>query len=151
MANETFASGEVVTAAKLNRLLGAGAGTAYVPTLTQSVTVTKNVEYAAYNRRGDVVFVDWSLAITGAGTAAQPIRLGLPPLAQIPYRVLGGSFGVFDASVGLWYHGMVMWQATNVIEGKINGVGASIGAGGMTAALAAGDVVTGSTWYRTSA
>lgn len=150
MANELFVALEKLTAAKLNRIVGAGAATNYTPTLTQGATVTKTVEYAGYNRRGDYVFVDFSLAITGAGTAANPVRIGLPPLAQIPFRVLGGAIAIFDASAGFWYTGVPMWQAAGIVEGKPSGVGGSLGAGVFTAALAAGDVVTGSVWYRTS-
>lgn len=150
MANETWAALETVTAVKMNRLGGTGAWTNYTPTLTQSAVVTKTVEYAAYKRYGDLVMFDFSLAITGAGVAANAIRLGTPPLAQIAFRALGGNFTVFDASAGIWYTGLPMWQAANVVEGKASGVGASIGAGAMVAALAAGDVVCGSIWYRTS-
>lgn len=151
MANELFIAGEEPTAAKLNRIVGAGGFTAYVPTLTQSGAVTKNVEYASYSRSADRVEVIYSLAITGAGTAANQVRVGMPAaVPPAPFRVLGGQFGVFDASVGLWYFGAPMWQSAGIVIGQPSGVGSALGQAVFTAALAAGDVVAGAVWYNTS-
>jgi hypothetical protein len=153
MANELFIAGEELTAAKANRLVGAGAWTSYVPTLTQLGAVPKTVEYASYNRRGDEVKFDFSLAVTGAGgTAGNPIRVGTPPLAQIAFRALGGFFAVFNSSAGVWWSSGPFWGGANVVQGQGNGYTGAFGqaSGGMTEVLAAGDVVSGSIWYRTS-
>lgn len=151
-----FVAGQILTAAQLNSEilspfpLGIGAWTSYTPSFTQGGTVTKTVEYAAYTRIGDLVLAHFSLAPTGAGTAAQPIRVGLPPYVPIPYRLLGGTVDVFDASASVWYIGAAAYATTTTVAGQASGVGSVLGQAGMAAALAVGDVVAGSIWYYTS-
>lgn len=119
------------------------AWTAYTPTLTQSVTVTKTVEYADYTKVGRLMVVQFSLAVTGAGTAANAIVIGMPSgFDTLNFRGIG-SGGVFDASAGLWYTGMIQRAGVGTMNIQLSGVGGAAGAGGMTAALASGDVVTG--------
>lgn len=145
-------AGAKVLAADLATIFPVGADDwpALTPTLTQSVAVSKTVEYAAYSRIGDLVLYQFSLAVTSAGTAAQPIRVSLPPYNLVAYRALGGQFAVFDASAGLWYIGAPFFATASTIQGQGSGAGAPFGQSLMTAALAAGDVVSGSIWYYTS-
>lgn len=119
------------------------AGTSYVPTLTQGVTVTKTVEYCRYKFIGRQVFVEMSLSITGAGTAGSAVSLSLPT-APLGYRLLGQGT-IYDASAGpIYYVGALWWQSATIAEIRLSGFAGAAGTatGGFTAALAAGDIVT---------
>lgn len=58
-----------------------GAWTTYTPTVTQSGTVNKTVTRAAWMRIGRLVFVQWALSMTGAGTGNNVITVSLPVAA----------------------------------------------------------------------
>lgn len=121
--------------------LGIGSATTYTPTLTQSATVTKTVEYAYYYRVGQWIMGQASLAVTGAGTAANNIVVGLPVASGVAYRKLGDGL-VYDASANLWYYGGLNFSTGTTCTIQASGVAGALGSGAMTAALASGDVVT---------
>lgn len=80
-----------------------GAWTAYTPTLTQSATVSKTVNYARYQRLGRWVTVMVMLTASSSGTAANAILLGLPVAAEgtITNLTTLGMMNFFDTSAGL--------------------------------------------------
>lgn len=120
--------------------LDTDAWTAYTPTLTQSVTVTKTVEYARYTKVGRLTIVQLSLAVTGAGTAANAVVVGMP-FDTVNFRCVGTG-GIFDSSAGLWYTGMANRSGAATFNIQGSGVGSAFGSATFTAALASGDVVT---------
>lgn len=115
---KTWVAGDVLTAAQLNAelrdaLLGAFplgppdvAWTAWTPTLTQSAVVTKTVNYAKYTKVGRAVQFAIDLSVTGAGTAANTVLVGLPPPAAAgPVGLMVGVMLIYDASATTRYHG----------------------------------------------
>lgn len=127
-----------------------GTWTNYTPALTQSAVVTKTVEYCRYTQVGKLVMVEFSLAPTSSGTAANPIVVGFPPsLSPTAFRILGGDGGVFDASASTWYMGApIVSGAGFAFQGS--GVAAPIGQSLMTAAVTTSDVVAGALWFMTA-
>lgn len=93
----TFTSGQVLTAAELNT---AGAWSSYTPTWTQTVAVTKTVNWALYSELGKIVFVNVQMTATGSGTAAADIVVGLPVTASANNFVIG--HGAFFTSTTSW-------------------------------------------------
>lgn len=75
---------------------------AYTPTLTQSATVTKTVDRATFVRQGRVVTGQFSLSVTGAGTAGNAVRLGLP-VAAVATGIVCGTAWIYDASANVRY------------------------------------------------
>jgi hypothetical protein len=85
----TFTSGQVLTAAELNT---AGAWQAYTPTWTQSVAITKTVNWARYTQLGKWVHVSIKMTATGAGTANNKILVGLPVNASADNYLMGTAY-----------------------------------------------------------
>ena len=122
----TWVTGELVTAAMLNEQIrdnenaivpnGAGAWTAYTPTLTQSGAVTKTVTSARYMKVGRMVTAVVYLTCTGSGTASNPVLIGLPvAAAAINLRVGVGQ--IVDASAGfVAYNGIAEILTTTTVR-----------------------------------
>lgn len=158
---KTWVAGDVLTAAQLNAelrdaLLGAfplgvGAWTSYTPTLTQSGAVTKTVTYAKYQRVGRLIHATWSLAVTGTGTGVNVVTVSLPVTAAA--AVTAGSGFIFDSSASLHYGGIAVLNTTTTCQLLSTSTDTTVFLGGavFTAALAAGDVVTGSVTYESAA
>lgn len=91
----TFADGVVLTAAELNT---AGEWSSYTPTLTQSVTVTKTVNWARYTKLNKLVIGSVKVTATGAGTADNAIKIGLPVNASSDNYLLGTGFFATSAT-----------------------------------------------------
>lgn len=121
----------------------------YVPTLTQGATITKTPEFAVYARTNGWAYAQVSLSVGSAGTAANQIIVGLPPLVPTSYRNLG-SGAVFDASTGLWYNGVAVYQSATTCTIIPNAANTGLGQSSFTAALASGDLVMLNLAYRTS-
>lgn len=126
--------------------IGTGAWTDYVPTLVQSGAVTKTVTYARYMQIGRMVVAQVLLAATGAGSAANEVRIGLPVAASSAatgYNV--GTGYIFDASVGGAgvYKGEALLDNANYVTmmETSTGIGARLGTATavFSAALASGD------------
>lgn len=157
------AAGEVIESADINNLvaqmaaafpLGLGAWTAFTPTLTQSVTVTKTITVARYFKIGRMVDVEVALVVTGAGSATQPILIGLPVAAAFAGDLPAGVGMVVDSSVGGVYAGEALINSANAIYLMSTSVttGAILGqAAPMAAALAAGDSVRYKIRYESAA
>lgn len=157
---KTWVAGDVLTAAQLNAELRDAllaifplgppdvAWTAFTPTLTQGVTVTKTVTYARYMKVGRTVLAQVRLAVTGAGTAGTKISAGLPP----PAGASDGPVGVFhfvDASFPNNYTGMGLMEGGNSVIGMPSGFVAGFGqTSSQTAvALASGDTISYAVCY----
>lgn len=130
--------------------LTAGAWLSYTPTLTQSVTVTKTVNYAKYMQVGKLVVVQVFLSVTGAGTAANAILVGLPVTAAqtgaAPQEV--GTGAVLDSSLGQVWKGQAILHSTTDVWFRASGSSTNVlGTGDMTAALASGDQVSMTVTY----
>lgn len=119
-----------------------GAWTSYTPTLTQSATVTKTVTYAKWTRFGRTIVAAVSLSVTGAGTAANNILIGLPVTAAVASGPCGSGY-VNDSSAVTNYSGTVLLASTTTV-GIVAHLGSGFvgGSGAMTAALATADTVT---------
>lgn len=81
--------------------LGVDGWTSYTPTLTQSATLTKTINYAKYQRVGRLIFMTVNLAITSAGTAGNAILVGLPVTAASSSGIIG-SFRYFDSGSAIY-------------------------------------------------
>jgi hypothetical protein len=122
------------------------AWTTFTPTLVQSGAVTKTVTYGRFKRLGRTIHVVVDLAVTGTGTAANIVFVGLPVAAAS--GLFGATVGaglLFDSSSGGTYRAIaeidssldrVLLRATHVTALDALGNG-----GGFTAALASGDIV----------
>lgn len=129
-----------------------GAWTTYTPTLTQSGAVTKTVTYARYMKVGRMITAQVALLATGAGTAGQQVRIGLPVTAATNDLTIG-SGRIYDLSANTMYGGIAHTPTTTaafLVASATNGVDV-LGAVGFTAALAAGDIITGSFTYEAAA
>lgn len=142
----------------LDRLSGTevtsgGAWTTYAPLVVQGGAVAATVSLARYLRAGKAVHAYCLLGVTAAGTAANAILVtvpaGLPTLSASLF--IEGNFVVFDASAGTFYSGPVSPSTTSLLGGVPPGTGGFIGAVGMTAALASGDIIYYAVCYETSA
>lgn len=133
--------------ARLDAYDAMGLGTAwstYAATVNQGGgALPATTEYARYKLRGRTVELAVSLALTGAGVAGSAIKVVLPQ-PSIGFRQLG-SATIYDASAGpMYWTGALWWSAASVAEIRLSGFTGAAGTatGGMTAALAAGDIVS---------
>lgn len=105
-----------------------GAWTTFTPTLTQSNTPTKTVTYASYLKLGRMVTGHVVMTVTSAGTAANPIIVGLPVAMAGTGNLVIGSGWVYDASGVIGYSGaLIRVTSTTAIiwaHGETNNVGA---------------------------
>lgn len=124
--------------------LGVGAWTTYIPTLVQSVAVTKTVTRATYQRVGRLVIVHFNLSVTGAGTAGVALEVGLP-VAAAHSNAAVGSFYYFDAGSTI-YTGAVVGNTTTTARLYVSGNGNPFGINPAVTA-AATDVLIGSVTY----
>jgi hypothetical protein len=136
---------DVLTASDLNAAIGTGIVTtgltlsSYTPTLTQSATVTKTVEFASYHTVAGITSVVVSMNVTGTGTAANAVLIGVP-VAQSSFRAQGQG-AIFDASTSTWYHGVAVFVSSTVVQIFPNASTTALGVSSFTAALASGDKV----------
>ena len=96
----TFVSGQVLTAAELNT---AGEWQDFTPTFTQSATITKTVNFARYTQLGKWVQVQIRMTATGAGTANNIIKVGLPVNASANNFLMGSAYFWDGGSSGTGY------------------------------------------------
>lgn len=160
-APRTWVTGELVTAAMLNEQirdntnaafpLGVDAWTAWTPTLTQNVTVTKTVNYAKYQKLGRTTFFRMKLTVTGTGSASQAVVVGLPPITCV--ETADYTFGqgyLFDVSASTSFKFLCSPASVNSAffllptDGTVANV---LGPHLFTAALAAGDVIVAAGMY----
>lgn len=125
----------------------------YTPTLTQSGAVTKTVTYARYQRIGRMVTAEFLLSITGTGTAANAVSIGLPFTAAQAANMAAGSGYIFDTSAGVTFGGIAMLATTStvVLQPTSADAAGALGVSVFAAALASGDSVSGSITYEAAA
>jgi len=139
-------SGQVLTAATMNSI--GAAWESYTPTLTQSGAVTKTVTYAKYTQINKLVIVQCALSVTGAGTAGQAVKVGLPMNASTSGTLRLGSGNIYDASTGTQYGGIwALALANNSVWMIGDWSGGSVWGGSPNIALANGDNVELSIMY----
>ncbi len=122
-----------------------GGWTAYTPTLTQSGAVTKTVTYAKWRKVGRDLSGAFKLDATGAGTAANAVVVGLPEAIVPPANAVIGSGFIYDASANLFYPGTLRVASSTTVNFQPTDVVSALqlGAASFTAALAAGDIISG--------
>lgn len=134
------------------QVLTIGTWTSYTPTLTQSTTVTKTVNYAKYLKVGRAVMFAVDLAVTGAGTGANAVTLTVPVTAAVTNLQIGPG-AVYDSSASTLYNGnafLVTATTVNIWPGP-DGAASALGVRDFTAALAANDLVRVSGIYEAAA
>lgn len=89
-----FTSGAVLTAGELNTGLTFAD---YTPTLTQSATITKTVNWARYTKFGKLVYGSIKLTASASGTANNKIIVDLPVSASSNNYIIG-TMNYYDAS-----------------------------------------------------
>lgn len=161
---KTWVAGDVLTAAQLNAelrdaLLGAFplgppdvAWTAYTPTLVQPGAVTKTVTYARYTRTGRKITAQVLLTVTGTGTAANSVVVGLPVTAAQASDLPCGVGIVTDSSAGgATFGGIALINSTTTVYflSTATNIGL-LGVADFTAALAVGDTVRMSITYESA-
>ena len=105
-------SGQVLTAATLNTI-GAVA-VDYTPTLTQSATVTKTVLTARYFQFQKFVTGQIVMNVTGAGTAANIVYVGLPIAARSTSLIVAYAY-IYDANVNAMYNLTAYTSSTSTV------------------------------------
>lgn len=128
---------------------------AYTPTLTQSATVTKTVDEGTYQRSNGRCRGNARLAVTGAGTINNQIRVGLPVAHDHPAGVVIGTFLAYDANATTFFTGVLVTQGasggTVAIMAQDGNLSQSyLGELGAQFTLASSDVVTYFFDYKTT-
>lgn len=127
-----------------------GALTSHTPSLTQPGAITKTVGSTAtrYMRVGRLCTGWFNLAVTGAGTVANPVLIGAPLTAATSDFAVG-SFELFDTSTGQKYVGTVFMESTTTFS--LRSVAAADNRFGVAPAiaLASGDTINGTFSYMT--
>jgi hypothetical protein len=125
--------------------------TPWTPVVVQGATPTLTVEYAGFFKVGRHVTAPFSLAITGTGTAANAVTVTFPAAAGtlVSFRNVGQG-NIFDASASTWYTASLIWASATTFKLQANAQTSVLGVSLFTAALAAGDIVTGVLDFYTS-
>lgn len=128
---------------KLNWLNSAKAfgGTVWSPIVQQGVIVAYNAgaSIIEYTIIGELVIGNFNIAITGAGTAGQPILISLPATPSFAGNTAIGGGWVTQGGVNT--QGQIGINGTNIFYTAAGGFYSP-------AALAAGNALTGSFHYR---
>lgn len=106
-----------------------GQWTDYTPTLTQSIAVTKTINYARYIRIGRLIVAQVYLTITSAGTGGNPVVVGLPFAASnttVATASTIGSFSYQDTGTAS-YSGTANFTSSTTVAGQAHNQGAFIG------------------------
>ncbi len=156
----TGTAGTVLTAATWNQVrddlkallpLDALAYTSYTPTLTQSATVNKTINYAKYTRIANTIIGKFNVSCSSAGTASNAVIVGMPVTASsvLSTNDLYGVGFIYDSSATLKYRAMVQFQSTTAIRFLTlhSTTDNLLGVVDFTAALNTGDIVVGAFAY----
>jgi hypothetical protein len=127
----------------------------YTPTLTQSVAVSKTITYARYFQFNKLVFVNFQLVVTSAGTASNQIKVSLPVTAASYDNIFTGvgTGSLYDASSAQVFPAMLVMfglsdvSLTTTLSVRNNGT-QYLGISDFTAALNNGDYIAGSLCYQ---
>ncbi len=90
----------------------------YTPTLTQSGAVTKTVDFANYYQIGKLVLAWVNLTVTGSGTSANAVVMGLPVTAinVASGRYWMGPGQIYDSSLDDYYPVFATWISTTAVQ-----------------------------------
>lgn len=122
-----------------------GAGSSYIPTLTQSGSVTYTNDSGLW-RIGRLVIARFNLTVTGSGTGANVVTVSTPFIMWTSSSLVTlGTGMIFDTSANAIYKGVIVPASTGTIQFRSTDLvtNQALGASNFTAALAAGDVVSG--------
>ena len=122
----------------------------FTPTLTQGAAVAKTITSATYTRIGRSVIAEVVVAVTAAGTAGQPIKLGLPVPARAANAVVG-SGSMYDASATFRYICEVGASSTSEVYLASNGTSTDLLGVSPSLALASGDSIRYNVSYEAAA
>lgn len=156
-AATTITNAAITDSRTLATPLGAtadAAWTAYTPTLQQGVTtVAKTITYARYEKKGRTVTVNAVMTCTGAGSANNTIKVGLPFAAATISALRTGMFSLRNASGPNNFVGACYFFSTTSVCGITNNNSEFLGAASsaFSSALASGDVVSIDLIYEASA
>lgn len=148
----TFAAGNTLTAAQLNTYVSDNtthlydlfynAWATWTPTVTQSGTVSKTVNYGKYLQAGKLVVAIGNFQMTGSGTGNNDIVVTLPVTASTSTEIVIGSGEMLDS--GTFRHGVrpvivstttiKFWDETVAVPGNYVGRDPNF-------ALASGDIL----------
>ena len=118
--------------------------------------IARTVNIAQYIRIGRFCTYEFSMTLSGAGSAGQHVNVTLPfNHANGATAISSGTGGVFDVSAGLGYGAFVVPSTAApslAWFGSVTSTAADnrLGVATFTAALATGDVVNGTITYQTS-
>lgn len=110
-----FAAGQVLTAAELN----AGLTFAdYTPSWTQSVAITKTVNFARYTKFGKMVYGTLKMTASSAGTANNKILVGLPVSASANNYIIGSMTYYDDSGTSKydWGTGFALYESSTTMS-----------------------------------
>lgn len=126
--------------------IGAGAWTAYTPTVTQVGAVAVTVGYSKYTRIGKTVIWNFYLAATGAGTAGTGVTITVPVTAAATEAIKGSGI-LYDVSTTTPYNGT--WTGASTTTAGFTGDWSGGNTWGLVPnlALAAGDLIRGHLVY----
>lgn len=133
-----------------------GALTTWTPAVTQSVGVTLTNNGSFYHRVGRLITATFIVTVTGAGTASNDIVITLPVNSSYPSShpmFLGGNVEVYDLSVTTPYSGIPVLSAASAFKVRAPTAPTRVylGSSNMTAALASGDVLSGTVTFEAAA
>lgn len=125
----SFVAGQVLTAAELN---AAGTYSTYTPSFTQSAAITKTTNWARYSQFNDIVIASIKLTASSAGTANNPIVIGLPVNASSNNFVMGTAIftdtinnysltAVYNSTSTISFIDMSSVRAANLRVGETSG------------------------------
>lgn len=123
----------------------------FTPTLTQSATVTNTVQYARYSKMGRIITLNVYLSVTGSGTGANPVVVGLPvPAAFTAFPLTIGTGQIFDQSAAINYAGILRIsgsQTASFVPGAQTAANGLLGNATFTAGLTNLDEISYSGTY----
>lgn len=125
-----FTSGAVLTAAELNTGLTYAS---YTPTFTQSVAITKTVDFARYTQFGKLVIGSVKLTASSAGTANNKVLIGLPVTASSNNFLIGNMIVYIAAAQNKYSYtsSAAMFDSSTTMSFSVkNSTGGNAGASG---------------------
>lgn len=120
------ASTNVVKIAGVDVETPLGQWTAYTPTVTQSITVSKTVTYSRYMKLGRTVIFECYLAITSSGTANNAITITLPATAAQASLPVGWFYWYSSGSAANFINPAWLTSTTS-LGGLIHGTAQQMG------------------------
>ena len=154
-APSTWVAGAVLEAAELNEQVRdnmdvlapfSAAWASWTPTLTQPGAIAKTVNYAKYMQVGKLVIANFYVSVTGTGTLANAVSLGVPTTAASTLVVVG-TCQIFDASASTSYAGNCLALSTTTVAFVGDWAGANVYGTQPSIALGAGDLIKGTLMY----